>query len=89
MLKRRAAELFGALPGGAVGIEANVGIQVLERSLINFSAKMDYKIRKGIPGNSGNASKGKRHLNQQGKTGAERGSKRPPKKINPTPREVK
>jgi len=67
--------VFRRLIVSTVGIGANVGIQVLERSLINFSAKMDYKIRKGVPGNSGNASKGKRHLNQQGKTGAERGSR--------------
>ena len=41
MLKRLGAELFGALPGGAVGIEANVGIEVVEERGVVFLLQVD------------------------------------------------
>ena len=41
MLKRVGAQLFGALPGGAVGIEANVGIEVVEQRGVVFLLQMD------------------------------------------------
>ena len=41
MLKRLGAELFGALPGGAVGIEANVGIEVVEERGIVLLLQVD------------------------------------------------
>src|SRR6516165_1248669 len=41
MLKRLGAELIGALPGGAVGIEANVGFEVVEERGVVFLLQVD------------------------------------------------
>src|SRR5215472_8904149 len=47
MLKRLGAELFGALPGGAVGIEANVGIEVVEERGVVFLLQVDDRLLRG------------------------------------------
>ena len=41
MLQSIDAELFGALPGRAVGIETNVGLETVEERGIIFLLKMD------------------------------------------------
>ena len=42
MLKRIGAELFGALARRAVGIEADVGIEIVEKRGVVFSLKVDH-----------------------------------------------